>query len=331
MEWTALSADGWLYLRPLESTPKLWGLLTSGRLSIPGMTGGLTSEYAAQGLGSGASATIGLSGKGLGFGLSVVTDGYFLGNSYPDNIGGHFQAEISFVGGFALTAQLFGAQISVGVDARPFARIHAVLDKTDAARVLPKVAAGDLSLSVLDGVPTLNGYGLAIDTGMQLRSGSVSFGLSVRDVGGTRINYAVHDFQVVMRYLGQAALPPTSSQTVDVSDYQYVVPMRIAAGMSYHPDLGEAARYFDPRLFLTVPDVVPVFGGETSLADAIRAGFELNVLSGLRLWGGFGINYYSAGIGLHLLFMDLGLSGFEQVGRTVERSSGISFELAFRF
>lgn len=331
IEYTALSADGWLYLRPIEATPKLWSLLTAGNLSIPGMTDGLTSEYGAQGLGSGASATIGLSGKGLGLGLSIVTDGYFLGDSYPDNIGGHFQTEVSFVGGFALTAHLFGAELSVGVDARPFARIHAVLNNTDAARVLPKVAAGDLSLSVLDGVPTLNGYGLGIDTGFQVRTGNIVLGASIRDVGGTRINYAVHNFETVMQYIGQAALPPTSTQTVDVSGYDYVVPMRIALGMAYHPDLGGTARYFDPRFFLAVPDVLPVFGGDTSIIDALRAGLELRILSGLRLWGGIGVNHYSAGIGLKLLFMDLSISGFEQVGPTVPRSSGISFEFAFRF
>lgn len=331
IEYTALSADGWLYLRPVEAAPKLWDLLTSGNLSIPGMTGGLTSEYGAQGLGSGASATIGLSGRGLGLGLSVVTDGYFLGDSYPDNIGGHFQSEISFMGGFALTAHLFGAAISVGIDARPFARIHAVLDRTDAARVLPRVAAGDLSLSVLDGVPTLNGYGLGIDTGVQIKTGNIVVGASIRDVGGTRINYAVHNFETVMKYIGGAALPPTSMQTVDVSGYDYVVPMRIALGIAYHPDLGGATRYFDPQFFLSVPDVLPVFGGDTSLFNAVRAGVELRILSGLRLWGGIGVNHYSAGIGLRLFFMDLAVSGFEQVGPAVPRSSGISFEFAMRF
>ncbi len=331
LEITAPALDGWLYLRPIEASNGLWNLLSEGKLSIPGMTDGLPAEYGAQGLGSGASATISVVGKGLGLGLTFVTDGYFLGNPYPSGIAGHVQSEISFVGGFALTAHLFGAAVSVGIDARPFARIHAVLDAADAARVLPEVAAGNVSLSVLDGVPTLNGYGLGIDTGVQISAGNLIIGFSARDVGGTRINYAVHNFESVLQYLGQGGLPPTSSQTVDVSSYDYIVPMRLAIGLAYHPDLGSAARYFDPRLYLQVPDLIPLFGGQTALFDAIRAGVELNILSGLRLWGGIGVNYYTAGIGVNLFFVDLAISGFEQFGQTVPRSSGISFEFALRF
>jgi hypothetical protein len=331
LTFTALSVGSWLHLRPLATTPLLWDLISEGKFGISGIAGGLTNEYGAQGLGSGASATIGLSGKGVGLALSAVTDSSFTG-SYPLALTGYVQAELSIVAGFALNMQVLGAELSVGADARPFARIHGVLDNADSAAVIQKIVAGDVSLGVLNDVPTLNGYGLALDTGVQLRTGSLTFGISVRDVGGTRINYALHDFQTVLQYIGEGGLPPTSAgQIADVSGVAYVVPMRILTGVEYHPDLGSLSRYLDPRLFLSIPDLLPVFGGSTSILHAARFGVSLSVLSTLDFYGAIGLDYYAAGIGINLLALSVSVAAYQTTMESATRDSGIAINATLHF
>jgi len=331
LTFTALSTGAWLMLRPAESLPTLWNLLASANLGLSGIAGNLSSEYGAQGLGAGASALIGLSGKGFGIGLSAVSEAYFYGPNLTA-LAGEVQSEIALTGGFALRTKLFGSDFSIGIDARPFARIHAVLDSADSERVLSQVVAGNVSLGLLNTVPTLNGYGVAFDTGVQLKSGALTFGLQARDIGGTRINYAAQDFQTVLDYIGRGGLPPTTYASVaNVSAVDYVVPMRIAAGLSYQPDFGSVGRFFRAGMFLDVLDFAPVFTGDSSLLDTVRVGTHITLLSFLDLYGGFGVDYYSAGFGIHLPGFEIGIAGYEQEGIGATRNSGLSVHASLQF
>jgi len=331
LTFSALSTGAWLTLRPVESLPTLWDLLTSGNLGLSGIAGSLSSEYGAQGLGAGASALIGLSGRGFGLGLSAVSEAYFYGAN-STSLAGEVQTEIAVTGGFALRTRLFGTDFSVGVDARPFARIHAVLNSADSERVLSQVVAGNVGLGLLSSVPTLNGYGVAFDTGVQLKSGALTFGLQVRDIGGTRINYAAQEFQTVLDYIGRGGLPPTTYASVaDVSAVDYVVPMRIGAGLSYQPDFGGVGRFLRAEMFLDVLDFVPVLAGSSTLLDTVRIGTHITLLSFLDLYGGIGVNYYSGGFGIHLAGFELGIAGYQQEGTGASRNSGLSVHASLQF
>lgn len=336
---TLLSASSWLDTNPIHFVPGFAGAIGGSGLSLASLFSSVASDISAGGFGYGAGIGVGIVGRGLAFAVSGVTQGMFSGelpgaSGSTGSLTGALEAEITLLGGIAIPFKLFGLDVSVGADARPLARIHAVMNAAQSVSALSQLESGSLSLTVFDGVPTLNGYGLGIDAGVTVGSGPFKFGASLRDIAGTQLNYSLHNFQTVVSYIGQGGLPPNSvGISGDLLSHSYTVPMSLDLGVSLHPSFGSAARVFDPTFSLELPDAIAVFSGSRDVLPSLRASLDLRMFSILHLYAGAAVNYVSAGIGLKALFFDFSVAaGLRTVAAAdTAPESGLSAEFAIRF
>jgi hypothetical protein len=173
--------------------------------------------------------------------------------------------------------------------------------------------------------------GIALDLGAIAELGWFTFGLSVRDLGGTQFKYDLNTFGTVYNALtSQVQFPSGTAVTAD----QYVIPMDIALGIGMHPDMGSLNYFFDPSLSVDLHDLVGALSGSTSVWALLHAGLELKLLSLFTLRAGYSGGFLSLGAGVKLLIFDMNFAVFtRELGSNIgdRSSSGASLNLAIRW
>ncbi len=271
----------------------------------------LSDVITTNGIGTNLNAGIGLVGKGLGLGIIIDGDTYGSGKTA---LGSSFDGALTLTGiaglSFKFGSDSFG--VNVGGDLRFMHRI-----KMENIAVVDLIA-DDPSFNVY------TGNALALDLGAIMQLGTLSFGLSIRDVGGTQFVYKYQN-------VDSSDFDPMAAG--DIKDYK--IPMSAALGVSYHPNLGALRFLFDPTLSF---DYQHVFYAEeenkTSFWTGIHAGTEIKVLRFMKVRAGINQGYLTAGIGAKLLFFDVNASYFtREMGRFAgsQPNSGFSLETAIRF
>ena len=168
---------------------------------------------------------------------------------------------------------------------------------------------------------------------MQL--GSLSFGLSLRDLGGTQFNYVrqnVDDVNFDPMASGANALDLDED---GVGDTYYKIPMSATVGINYHPDFGALSFLLDPSFSI---DYQHVFYAEednvTSFWYGVHAGTEIRVLRFMKVRAGINQGYVTLGAGMKILFLDVNASYFtREMGdfAGVQPNEGFVVEAAIRF
>lgn len=274
----------------------------------------LSDLVVTNGIGANANTGIAIVGKGLGLGLVLDVDSYGRGKTAlgteVDAVG-----TLAAIAGLSFNPQLGPLSIHVGGDLRYMHRM-----KMDNVSIIDLINLGDDDETSTADVDLLTGDALAIDLGTIVDMGSLSFGMSVRDVGGTKFIYSYENME--------------TEATGDV-DEDYRIPMQINTGIGYHPDFGALSFFIDPTFNFEYQHVFYADKENTpSFWTGVHAGTEIRVLRFMKLRGGINQGYFTAGIGAKLLFLDVNMAYFtremsEYAG--VDPNNGMSLEVAIRF
>jgi hypothetical protein len=277
------------------------------------------NKYRAPGFGLGATTGIGFVGSGLGIGIINFTDVYGVGENQL-GFEAYFHTTTAVVGGLAFKFNTFGFPFYIGADVRPMIRTQ--IREIGFEEVL--ALAGDDSSN--SKVPMLSGFGLGLDVGAIAELGAINFGVSLRDMFGTRFEYNQVEFDLSNNQV-------TGSET-PVEDVNYIVPMSLQLGVAWEPDMGALGALIKPRLQAEYNQVFYA-DRNPSFWTGLHAGAELEFLLGIgALRMGLNQGYITMGMGAKLLFMEVHLAAFaREIGDNVgtRPNSGFGVEFALRF
>lgn len=268
------------------------------------------------GFGANANTGIAIVGKGLGLAVVMDVDSYGRGKTAlgteVDAVG-----TVAAIAGLSFNPQFGPFSVHVGGDLRLMYRM-----KMDNISVLDLI-----SLSDGTGTPDVNlltGGGLAIDFGTIVDYGPWSFGMSFRDIGGTKFYYEYEN-------LDTGAI----GNVEDDFGVEYKSPMVISTGFGYHPDLGALKLLLDPTFNLEYQHIFYADEDNTpSFWTGVHAGTEIRILRFMKVRAGINQGYITAGIGAKVLFLDINMAYFtREMGEYagVDPNSGLALEVAIRF
>jgi hypothetical protein len=321
------SLDAWAYLKP--GSQKSAAILDSGADMLSLFSALLDCMGENGGTGGGLSTGIGYAGKGLGLGLFLTSDNYMEGSS-PEDAVAHSETEVAGIIGLGAPIKLGALRLSIGGDIRPFYRIS-LRDKNSAGidvdGLLYAMAVSGEDLSSYLYADSY--FGLAADVGATLELGSLTFGLSVRDIAPS-YSITTTSLQTLVKMLASGNMPSTSA-----SSGTAVLLPNISAGLAWAPKLVPGV--VDPHLYFELSDPIEVvenWAGIESALNLVHAGAEIQFLRFFSLRGGFNQGWLSMGAGVKLLFIDLNAAIFtEGTGSIADGNgrSGIAVQASIRF
>jgi hypothetical protein len=170
------------------------------------------------------------------------------------------------------------------------------------------------------------GFGLAFDAGAQLMLlDSITVGLSIRDLTPTYMA----DTETLQNLADQLSSGNLMSST---GSYTGKFLPAIYAGLSWAPRL--IPFLLEPAFYFEIQNPVAVIKDNASIWNLMHAGVDVKLLSILNVRAGLNSGYYSAGIGINLLFLEANVAVFTEElgvhpgdnGRT-----GVSAQAVIRF
>jgi len=316
----------WGYVKPTTANIVALTAIAEGSASQSDMMGYLSDMIVDNGLGGGFSAGIGYTGKGFCVGSYVIGDAAARGSTA---MGAVARGAVAFnaVLGFGAPIKLGGMTLSLGADVRPFYRVDSEDGGWLVSEFLGALSTGGDMGTVLMDQRVEAGFGLALDAGVQLKAGSLTAGVAIRDITPSflTVNEKVQD---LLAQLSSGQLPDVSSGSETEAIYPY-----ITAGLSWKPILIKG--FIEPGLYVELEDPVALFLDDNySPWNLIHLGADLRLLSFIDLRAGLNKGWLSAGIGLDLAIFRLDLAVFtEELGAHPgdQGMSGVSARVSFGF
>ncbi|MGO9411559.1 MAG: hypothetical protein ACLQCB_12515 [Spirochaetia bacterium] len=300
------SSTSWIYSRP-DLLISQAAQLALGTANPTATFNFLSSQVTSGGFGAGSAIGIGYLSGGFGLGAAFIIDSMLYGQTML-GCTGDITATLGFMTGLSIPFDFVGIRVHVGGDVRPMIRIHALIPNSSAVTLVNAIANGGDIPAALSSTPAVYGSGVGFDLGFMGEVGWFSFGLSIRDLGGTTFSYSANSFGSVTGSLAsQGSLPAGSS----VSD-TYTIPMDIGIGLSFHPDLGSFRHFVDPVLSLDLRNINGALDGSALFWTCVHAGAELKVFNLFMLRAGINQGYLTAGAGMKLFVFDLNVAVFTQ-------------------
>ena len=255
------------------------------------------------GLGAGFSAGLGYTGHGLGIGAYIVADAVASGYAIDKS---KIAATVvaNAVCGFAVPISLGPVTLSLGGDIRPFVRIDS--DNTWLVTGLLGAVAGGDSQAIVDKLMSetvYGGFGLALDFGTQVKMGSLSLGLSLRDFTPTYVGST----ESLSSFLSDL-------QTMNFTTTDVTFDPTLAAGFAWQPVL--VKNFIEPGLYAEVKaplsEVATLVSGtsEKSPWNYVHVGADLKLLSILDVRAGLNQGYITGGVGINLALIELNAAFF---------------------
>jgi len=323
---TVVSGNPWFYGRPDYMLPFVSEFIKDNNLTKASEI--IINQITEGGFGFGASIGIGYVGKGLGLGFIGLLDSYLYGQKIL-GAEGSVQAVFGFIGGLSHTFELKRASLIVGGDLRPMLCMFSPLENSAVLGMLEAVAAEGDIFSVLNQQKSYSGIGLAFDAGLLFIFSPFSFGISVRDVGGTKYRFNTGTFEEDFGGLRTGSLPEGG-----MIDAEAVTPMEISSGFAFHPKLDSIDWLFDPIIQVEVQDITGLFTENRSFWTSLHGGIDIRLLSLFNVRGGISQGYLTLGGGFRLFFLDCNAAVFtRELGLHAgdKPNSGVTFEGAVRF
>ena len=258
------------------------------------------SVITGNGLGAGAALGIGWTGSGLGLGITAVTEDYAHGLTLP---GTQFQSatQINVIAGMAITLGPKDFNLKIGGDLRPFARMDSTVPASD---LIAALAGNGNPGTVIFNSSANYGLGLAADLGGIFTMGSLSAGLSVRDISPP---FAFNQTTI------QSVVSTGGSPTYTTTDGQAQFLPNVAVGLGWTPVV--LPGLVDPALYFEVQDPIRAIRDKESVWNLLHVGGELKLLSFVYLRGGINQGWLTAGAGLDLLILEIDAAVFtEELG-----------------
>ncbi|MBN1686594.1 MAG: hypothetical protein JW852_08050 [Spirochaetales bacterium] len=321
---TIVSLMPWIYAYP---DPDVIAALAAMAEDPASGIAGLNDLLTGPGFGAGGSTGAGYVGNGLGLGLVGMADLYGWG---PKTLGINVDGNITvgFVGGFALPIRIGGLTLKIGGDFRPMYRIR--VPELGISTFASMLSGGSEDMEI--DVPVYHGVGLAIDAGTIVEFGPFAAGIALRDLFGTTFQYSTSTLTELVDALEAGSLPEGGELVGE--DVRYMIPMSAQVGLAFHPRLGALSKIVDPIVHANFERSFMPGAEDESFWASLHAGAEVSFLSMLKLRAGINQGYITAGVGLHLLFLDLNVAYFgRELGSFAgsRQNQGITMELALRF
>lgn len=312
-DFTLLSTQGSSYFVPTKKNRKSLSNVRNGEADS-----NLRNLITDNGFGLAGTGGIGYVGHNFGLGASGSLDVYG-----RDDSGGR-ESEVNvvytwgIVGGIAYPFQLGPVTLSAGGDLRYMLRT----EMRGVGLVEFMESEGDIPMDAL------SGEAIALDGGIIGEYGPLSLGFAMRDIGGTDFGYR----STGVDNLDEALTHKRGKG--EESDDVYRIPMSTHLGLAYHPDLGELSRWLDPKIHAEYRKVWYAQERSSSLWRDLHLGAEIETLRFFKLRAGVNEGYFTAGAGMHLLFLDVNFAYFaretESYGGS-EPNRGVTLEAAVRF
>lgn len=324
-EFTVLDASTWLYLKPTVANVGDLSKLVTGEADQAAMVDTLNRFVTENGFGGGFSAGLGYIGKGLGIGAYVVEDVVVSG---PNALGAKITqaAQVNAVIGLAIPIKLGGLTLSFGGDIRPFFRVDSPAGGWAFAPILSAFMSGGDPVAPIMSEDAYSSFGLAMDFGLSLELGTLSLGLSARDIAPP--------YKLVQSTVGTmlSSLSGGNIQSAGGTGLEAALLPALSVGLSWKPAL--IPYFLEPALYFEIQDPVAVIKDKESIWKLFHAGLDLEVFSFLNLRAGVNKGWLSAGFGIDLFLLELDAAIFtEEIGRVPGDygRSGIVLQAAIRF
>ncbi|MGA2642608.1 MAG: hypothetical protein ABSG21_17095, partial [Spirochaetia bacterium] len=214
----------------------------------------------------------------------------------------------------------------------PMIRVHALLINSVAVGMLNALATGGDVLAQLGSAPALYGVGIGLDVGAIAELGWFNVGISIRDLGGTQFRYNTSPFSVLQTSLTSSLQFPTSGSLVTAD--QYVIPMDVGMGVSFHPDFGTFNNIIDPSIGFDMRNIIGALAGTASPWTLLHLGVETRFFSLFTFRTGLNQGYLTLGGGIKFLVFDLNFALFtRELGLHIgdQPLAGMSFDAAIRW
>jgi len=323
--FTALSSSTWIFSRP----DLLLGQITQnivGSQTSSSLLNYINSQITTGGLGIGSSLGFGYIGNGFGLGSVFIMNSSLYGATALGATG-DLTATLGFIGGFSFPFVLAdNIKIHAGADIRPMIRMHTPITNSTAVALLTALTSGGDVGNALNSATTVYGSGIGLDLGVIAELWWFNLGLSIRDLGGTRFNYATNTFGSVTGNVALHGSFPSGDQATDT----YVIPMDIGFGFAFHPDMGKTNLFFDPIIDFDMRDINGIIDGTANFWTLLHFGTEIRLINLFAIRAGLNQGYLTAGVGIKVFAFDLNMAVFtEELGLHLgdRPASGVTFSL----
>ncbi len=284
-----------------------WGFFKPTSANLDGLgtdpMGTLLSQVTENnGLGGGAAVGLGFTGGGLGLGLTAVSEDYIRGLT----LGGstfYSVTQLNIVAGMAITLGPKDFNLKIGGDLRPFAVLDSAVPASTLLGAITGTSGTDATTTLMNSAADY-GLGLAADLGAIFTMGSLSAGLSIRDISPS--------FGLTATTIGDVLSSGGSPSATSTTKGSYIP--NIAAGLGWSPRF--IPGLIDPSLYFEVQDPLRAIQEESSFWNLLHVGGELRLLSFIYLRGGLNQGWLTAGAGFNLLILEIDGAVFtEELGR----------------
>ena len=176
------------------------------------------------------------------------------------------------------------------------------------------------------------GWSIGFDIGFLIEKDPLIFGLVLKDIGNTEINYQSNESvkSSIENFLS-GTLPKANK---DENTVGLFIPMRLQTGFAFNPDFGITKNILDPLIHLNYELIYTKDYQINSITfDNLHLGTKITVYKYLDVLAGVKNSKISIGCGIHLPFVDLSVGYFtvkKHINNIYKKTPTISFEAAIR-
>ncbi|MCF7934299.1 MAG: hypothetical protein K9M84_09745 [Spirochaetia bacterium] len=260
--------------------------------------------------GTGANINAGLGFAAFGIGLGFLTDVDLNVTQEGSAVALFIEPVVtsSLTAGLSHGFSINGATLHLGADVRGIVRLRPVnpisittvlelLDDSETSDFNP--AAYPLGLSI--------GYGYDAGAILEFSSG-YTIGAALKDIGGTQFvtaNQTVAGLEDSFTAATDAYVLYDLLLADELTDYGYVIPMSLTAGVGYDSPEKELIDFRFAADYTHIFYSDPAAAARDSVFKNIHAGAEISLLRMIKLRGGINQGYFTAGVGLNLLVLEV--------------------------
>lgn len=285
---------------------------------------------------AGAQVALGYVGHGFGLGAFVTADAQFRGKNLFGTKG-RILNTVTLAAGLAFPI----GPITLGAQVRPTFMGYSNVNPSSLISSLSGGGEPDLQALIGD---VYTGFRIGVDVGALWDIGPFTLGAAIKDILPFKLQQATkYTGEEYLSLLTAGELPLNTGAPVPDEELYDVPPFKLNVGASFHPDLGALSVLFDPRISVDVRDLIGIIRAgnddaylDPTVWDFLNIGAEVKILRFASFRAGMYDGYLTAGVGAHLLFLDINaaiaVSGLNTDLEPVQfKNIGFTLETAIRF
>ncbi len=320
---TLIDSSTWVYVKPTPSNIQDIAAILNKEKNHDEIASILDGLIAENGFGGGEYLGFGWTEKGIGLGVTSITDAVVGGSGLSDSALG-IRSQTNAVLGMAWPVRFGPVELDIGASTRGYYRMDTVSGDWSFDPLAEAVMTNSDIYTLIYPNKVVGGFGLSVDAGATLSLGPLGLGFMVRDVAD----------RFVMSESTIEGIANSCMVPVGGSDYYSVSPVyTVGLSLRLHPDSRLSASFFaeadDP---LSLISLLSSDIGE--IPSKLHIGTEINLLKFLALRAGYNQGYFSFGAGFDLLFLEVNAAVFTEpvsVGEVTVGRTGVMVQAAIRF